>query len=268
MLPALPRWRTPLAWTWKAAATGNTIGGTSAADRNVISGNTQMGVLLQSAGTSSNTVAGNYIGTNAAGSAAVPNGTYGVDIKNSASGNTVGGTTGTAGNVISGNASSGIAIEGSAASGNTVLGNYIGVNPAGTAAMANGAYGVYITNAPSNTIGGTTAAERNVVSGNTSGGMYILGATATGNIVKGNYIGTNAAGTAAVANSGAGVWVEAAPTNTIGGTAAGAGNVISGNTNHGLYLYSTTSGTQVQGNLIGTNAAGTAAFPIRCTASR
>jgi hypothetical protein len=243
----------------EAAATGNTVGGTSSAERNVISGNTQMGVLLQNAGTSSNTVAGNYIGTNAAGSAAVPNGTFGVNIKGSATNNTIGGTTGTSGNVISGNTQSGIAIEGAAASGNVVQGNYIGLNPAGTAAIANVLHGVYVVDAPSNTIGGTTASARNIISGNSSSGVYVLGATATSNSVKGNYIGTNAAGTAAIANAGNGVLVEAAGAgNTIGGTTAGSTNVISGNVNHGVWLYSSTTGTTMQGNYIGTNASGTA----------
>lgn len=245
----------------EGAATGNTIGGTSTAARNVASGNTQMGVLLQNAGTSSNTVAGNYLGTNATGTAAVPNGTHGVSITNSATGNTVGGLTGTAGNLISGNTGKGIAIEGSTVSGNTVLGNLIGLNASGTTAIPNGSHGLYVLDSPSNTIGGTTAAARNVISGNTASGVYILGATATSNVVSGNYVGTNAAGTSAVANQVNGVWLEAAPNNTIGGTTAGAGNVISGNTNHGLWLFSTTNGTQVQGNRIGTNAAGTAAVP-------
>jgi hypothetical protein len=147
------------------------------------------------------------------------------------------------------------------AGGNAVQGNYIGTNAAGTAASANGLHGIFANNIANNLIGGTTTAARNVISGNGGSGVYILGAAATGNSVQGNYIGTNAAGTSAVANGFTGVWVEAAPNNTIGGTAAGAGNVVSGNTNHGVYLYSSTSGTLVQGNYIGTSASGTAAIP-------
>jgi hypothetical protein len=184
----------------EGAATGNTIGGTTAGARNVVSGNTQMGVLLQSPGTSGNAVAGNYAGINASGSAAVANGSHGVNIKKGAGGNTIGGTSGTAGNVISGNTGSGIAIEGAAASGNIVQGNYVGTNPAGTASIANASYDIYVNGAPSNTIGGTTASARNVVSGNNGAGAYIVNAGATGNAVKGNYVGTNAAGIAAVTN--------------------------------------------------------------------
>ena len=78
-------------------------------------------------------------------------------------------------------------------------------------------------------------------------------------MVEGNYIGTNASGTAAVANQ-YGVHIDSALNNTIGGTAAGAQNVISGNSSYGVYIYGTTaSGNVVKGNYIGTNATGTAA---------
>src|SRR5262249_14976730 len=140
------------------SASGNTIGGTATGAGNVISNNGSSGIELDS---SNNLVQGNFIGTNAAGSAAVANGSYGIWV-NGGTGNTIGGTTSAARNLISGNSGNGIEID----SGSTLVeGNYIGTNAAGTTALHNGGIGINVT-AASNTIGGTTAGSRNVVSGN------------------------------------------------------------------------------------------------------
>lgn len=138
-------------------------------------------------------------------------------------------------------------------SGNTVEGNYIGITGTGAAA-GNGQRGIFITT-PTNTIGGTTSASRNIVSGNIMAGIAITGPGALNNVITGNFIGTDPLGTTAVAN-GTGVIITE-PNNRIGGTGAGAGNLISGN-NLGLSLQA--SGVIVQGNLIGTTAAGNAAL--------
>ena len=106
------------------------------------------------------------------------------------------------------------------AAGNTIAGNWIGLNSAGTAAAANGSFGIHIVSGGSNTLGGATASLRNVVSGNANHGIYI--ANGNSNIIQGNYLGTNAAGTAAVANNGAGIYVHSFTTgNTVGGSSAG-----------------------------------------------
>ena len=135
-----------------------------------------------------------------------------------------------------------------------------GTDATGTLDRGNARDGIEI-NGANNTIGGTTASERNLLSGNTEAGIYIHGACATSNVVQGNYIGINAAGTAGVGNTLSGIVITdpGASANTIGGTAAGAGNVISGNPDSGIAIgYNTGSGNVVQGNYIGTNAAGTA----------
>ena len=91
--------------------------------------------------------------------------------------------------------------------GNIVSGNYIGLNATGNAAVANQTDGVQILFAASNnTIGGTTVFARNVISGNDNAGVYIAGDNSgplvcSGNIVSGNYIGTDAAGTTPFGNS-------------------------------------------------------------------
>jgi VCBS repeat protein len=237
-------------------APGNTVGGTRANARNVISGNA-IGVDIV-AGATGNLVQGNFVGTDATGAADLGNG---IGIFISAPDNRVGGTTVTARNVISGN-SDGVLISGAEATGNRVQGNFIGLNPAGTAAAGNLRTGVLIdSRASANRIGGTTAGAGNVISGNGRNGVRIADSSTTGNRVEGNRIGTNAAGTAAVANLNSGVRIDT-PSNFIGGTAAGAGNQISGNAQHGVIIDGIeATGNRVEGNRIGTNAAGTAALP-------
>ena len=234
----------------------NTIGGTTAGARNVLSGNGVDGVQISGAGATGNKVEGNFIGTNAAGAGAIGNTFQGVSILG-ASGNTIGGTAAGARNVLSGNSVDGVEIVGAAATANNVAGNYIGTNAAGTAPLANGFEGVGIIDGSSNVIGGTSAAARNVISGNSRFGVGIFNASATGNRVEGNFIGTNAGGTAAVGNAG-GVFIQnASAANTVGGEAAGAGNLISGNAAHGIQTAGAV-GTKVHGNLIGTDVNGTA----------
>ena len=147
------------------------------------------------------------------------------------------------------------------ASHNKVAGNYIGTDATGTVAAAN-FHGVYVRGSD-NLVGGTTVADRNVISGQAGDPIYTEGGVAidgTNNRVQGNYIGTNAAGTAAISNDG-GVGISG-PGNMVGGTAPGAGNLISGNGGINLILFGGGDGTVVQGNLIGTDATGTVAIPV------
>ncbi|PYS60097.1 MAG: hypothetical protein DMF76_14750, partial [Acidobacteria bacterium] len=203
---------------------------------------------------SNNVIENSFIGTDTAGNSAPRNHLFGVKISNG-SHNLIGGTVTGAANLISGH-DRGIWITGSDASSNRVQGNLIGTNAAGTDAIFNNT-GVSIeSNSFSNEIGGAQAGARNVISANGIGVQI----SSAGNIVQGNFIGTNAAGTAALGN-GTGVLVSQ-PNNTIGGTTVGAGNVIAGNSDMGLFIFDTT-GIQVQGNLIGTNAGGDALGNLR-----
>lgn len=173
-----------------------------------------------------------------------------------ADGCTIGGTTTAEKNVISGNGYAGIDIFGETASGNAVLGNYIGVDSSGLAEASNTYYGVYVSQGSSNTIGGTSSGARNVISGNGSAGVSIVGASATGNVILGNYIGTDATGGAVIGNGEYGIMV-AGPETTIGGASVGAGNVIAGSGWSGIYVTGDNSvGVLVAGNLIGTDATG------------
>jgi titin len=160
---------------------------------------TSWGLAITGASASNNLVAGNRIGTDSTGTTAPSsNQRIGVYILGSGSGNTVGGTTAAARNVISGNTQNGILIgAGPGSTNNLIEGNYIGTNAAGTAAMSDGG-GVVIQTA-GNTVGGTAAGAGNLISGNIIG-LAIEGAN-SGTLVAGNLIGTNAAGSAAIPNS-------------------------------------------------------------------
>ena len=237
-------------------ASNNTIGGADPGARNLISGNT-FGVLLAGAGATGNALQGNYLGTAAAGTVAVPN-TTGV-YNSGAPNNSIGGTGPGAGNLISGNREFGVYLGDT--TGNVLAGNFIGTNAAGAAALPNNLYGINMWNASNNTIGGSGSGAGNVISGNGNHGV-IIGGQGTGNAVAGNYIGMDAGGTAAVPNASMGVYIADAASNTIGGSGSGAGNVISGNGNFGVYIEGQgATGNGLQGNLIGTDAAGTAAVP-------
>jgi uncharacterized repeat protein (TIGR01451 family) len=216
-----------------AVTLNSRIGGTTAATRNLISGNGGNGInIFEDA--ENNVVQGNFIGTNAAGTAALPNGFSGVLIDESSDNNTIGGTAAGTGNVISGNGLNGVRITDFSMN-NVVQGNFIGTNAAGTADLGNALSGVRIFNAPSNTIGGTTAGAGNLISGNIEDGVKIEDSGSTGNQVQGNFIGTDVTGTAVLGNNVNGVNIDGAPNNLIGGT-AGAGNVISGNANTGVRI--------------------------------
>src|SRR4051812_11264629 len=172
-LSALP------ALTQPTALDGTTQPGTGAAPRIVLVGDragaTASGLVLKASntavkglaiggfavdgllvdGVSSATITGNYVGVTAAGTAAKANGT-GIEIRNGAKGNVL------TGNLISGNAGNGVTIAGAGTSGNTLSGNRIGTDAAGLHALPN-RFGVYVTGGSSgNTIGGTTAAARNL----------------------------------------------------------------------------------------------------------
>jgi uncharacterized repeat protein (TIGR01451 family) len=147
---------------------------------------------------------------------------------------------------------------------NTVSGNYLGVHADGSTIGQNAGDGVEV-HTSANTVGGTSAAARNVISGNFGSGVVLKGTAATANAVTGNYIGLNAAGTAALGNQTDGVQILfGASSNGIGGTAAGARNVISANSNAGIYIAgdgsTSCNGNVITGNYIGTNAANTATF--------
>lgn len=242
----------------------NTIGGTGTA-RNVISGNTGHGVVISGSDANSNVVRGNFIGTTQAGVAAqglieIGNAGSGVVLKDSAQANSVDG------NTISGNLANGLWITGTATAANLITGNLIGTESNGNVALGN-VHGVRIDQgASNNTIGGIVLSARNIISGNHADGVLIADPGTTGNLVQGNLIGTKPDGNAQLANQGAGVLIQDAAMNQIGGASTvvasmltGAGNLISGNLDAGVKIRSFTSAADsnsIRGNFIGTNISG------------
>ncbi len=240
-------------------AQDNTIGGQTAGERNVIAGNEWSGVQINGAGTDWNTVSGNFIGTDVSGTEALGNASSGVYVRSSAQNNTVGGDTEGERNVISAN-STGVSILGANTMSNTVSGNYIGTDVAGSSDLGNTGAGVAIQlGAQYNTIGGQTAGERNVISGNNSGGVLISGSGTDGNTVCGNCIGTDAGGTQELGNTGDGAMIDTgAQDNTIGGETVAEGNVIAASTGSGVHIRSAgTDGNTVSHNYIGSDVTGT-----------
>ncbi|MET0647110.1 MAG: hypothetical protein ABW208_10850 [Pyrinomonadaceae bacterium] len=252
----------------KIESSNNRIGGTTAAARNVISGATDKGIEFLSG--SGNLIQGNYIGTNAAGTAAIGNRVSGIRI--TVPGATIGGTTAGAGNLISGNENGGgeaaLNVSGVFA---TVQGNLFGTDASGNNRIANGGDALSVTffnGAPGvTTIGGTTPAARNIISGSNGRGIYIAVCcspqiSSPSALIQGNYIGTNADGTVALPNLGHGILLDR-QLIAVGGTAAGAGNLISGNGADGINVsgFFGSVGHVIQGNLIGTDVSGTLALP-------
>jgi hypothetical protein len=316
---------------------GNTIGGTTAAARNIISGNAYG---IYNDGTDTSVVQGNYIGTDVAGTHAIPNG-CGVQALYINMGDQYGGTAPGAGNVISGNGTGlylqdfsapgfvegnliGTDVTGTAALGNgtgiwlagpivpsngmiggindvapdgtvyrtagnlisgngigirnafgnAIEGNYIGTDITGTKSLGNGT-GISSNEGFSNTtIGGTTPGARNIISGNGRGvglGVQNGGGVASGNLIEGNYIGTDVTGTHALGNN-LGITVgHNSIGNIIGGTTSGARNIISGNFGDGIDVWRVGAGGDIpsanliEGNYVGTDVTGTVALGNRST---
>jgi titin len=241
-------------------APANTVGGTTPEAHNVISGNDVHGVGIFLPGASGNVVQGNFIGTDANGTADLGNTQNGVNISG-APDNAVGGTTPEARNVISGNDVHGVGISLPDASGNVVQGNFIGTDANGTADLGNTQNGVNISGAPDNSVGGTTTGARNVISGNDVHGVGIFLPGASGNVVQGNFIGTDITGSVDVGNAGSGVTLSDATTNTVGGDTTTARNVISGNWDGVVIMGVAATGNRVVGNYIGTDLTGSVVLP-------
>lgn len=217
-------------------------------------------VGVEVSGTSQNNViSGNYIGCNYNATELLSN-THGIELLGGPSYNTIGGTTAADRNIVSGNEHVGIRMAN--ANHNVVVGNYVGINRMGDAALRN--YdGISIEGVSKyNRIGGTTAAERNYVSGNVAYGIPVFGIGCNYNTITGNFVGTDITGTDSIPNTYGVLFDDGASYNTVGGTAPGAGNLLSGNSGYGVFLYNPgTEKDSVIGNLIGTDVSGTLPLP-------
>jgi titin len=243
------------------SSSNNTIGGTTPAARNLISGNRNMGINL-STGTG-NTVQGNLVGTDVTGTKALGNTDRGVLVNGSS--NLIGGTTVAARNIISANAR-GVDLFGG--SNDKVQGNFIGTDVTGKVALSNPNSGVSINGTTNNVIGGLTATPGtppgNLISGNNGNfGVSFVTSSGQGNLIQGNIIGADITGTQPLGNFPGGVFING-PGNTVGGTAAKARNIIAFNggstpvcnaSNAGIWVHNAFSiNDAILGNSIFSNA--------------
>jgi len=233
---------------------GDLVGGTTAAARNVASGNNDptgsSGITVE--GGDGHRIVGNYIGADISGSGAIPNGS-GIVIGGGSSppaNITIGGTGGFSGNLVSGNDHNGIQV--SSGSGTLIQQNYVGTNFVGSTALTNWDNGIALF--ANTTVGGTTSSAKNRISGNGTGVSISAGGSMS--TIQGNWIGTSDSGIVAIPN-GIGVWVNG--NDVLIGTASGSRNVISGNTGPGIQIGSASvepTGNVVIGNFIGLSTNG------------
>jgi hypothetical protein len=236
-------------------ANNNLIGGETASSRNLISGN-GVGIFVQSVGTTQNQIKGNWIGVDPSGIRALGNLGSGVALVNGPQSNVIGGESSGARNLISGNGGNGISVFN--AHNNTMLGNYIGTDVTGSTRLGNGAFGIVLNEASSNSIGGAKPGMGNLISGNFWGIPITTGSN--GNTVQGNKIGVDISGNAAISNE-VGIGILGSTGNRIGGSTENERNIISGN-GVGIQILQQSQQNTILGNYIGLDSTGTNAVRI------
>ncbi len=215
-------------------------------------GNSNSGIFIN--GGDYNFITCNHLGTNLGGTATAFGNDFGVSISNGGFGNIIGDTTdGTMGNVISGNLEEAVLVQG--ASNNYISGNIIGGDITGNNFLGNTGDGIMLlTSADNNIIGGTNPGTGNVVMGSTLNGIYIGGSV--NNQILGNYIGLEITGSfAGFGNGDNGIEIDNADNNFIGDGSVAGRNIISGNSNYGIYLNGSDF-CQILNNYVGTDVTG------------
>ncbi len=242
----------------------NIIGGSRPVARNLISGNTLSGILVEFS--NNNEMTGNYVGTNLSGTSAISNSLDGIRLQGGSVGNKIGGPTEVPGaglgNLISGNSQRGVAMF-AAGINNTVQGNIVGLNAAGDSRLRNVFQGIEVNNTSQTVVGGSRFDLRNVVSANTGSLGAILLAGGSSNIVQGNYVGTDIAGNIALGNAFDGITIVGASNNLIGGDQPASGNLIAGNQRDGIWIQDAIAffglNREARNNVVKNNAIGMAA---------
>lgn len=227
------------------------VGGTTAAERNVISGNTSNGIMIYAS--TGDVIKGNYIGVTADAQQKLGNGPSGISTTyGGVQSLTIGGSLPSEANIIGGNGDKGIFLIGVAVSAD-VKGNYVGTNTTG-ANLGNTNQGILIVaSAGIVTIGGSGASDGNVVAYNGYAGIGV-GDNSNQTTLLGNYVGVLKDGTSA-GNNGHGIHITNGASAVIGGSQAGEGNVVAGNTGIGINVEG--KGAIIKGNIIGLAPDGT-----------
>ena len=234
----------------QAAGENILVDGTTAGAGNVISGTTGTLPFFDGAGINPSggiglLVQGNRVGTNASGTAALPNQRSGIFLTTSGTFDTIGGIVPSARNIISGNGADGLKLNPSGNTAGKVLGNFIGTNAAGSAAIPNGGFGLVFNQGTQKLI------SSNLISGNNGGGMQLC-CNSGGDVISGNLIGTDATGANALGNNGIGLSISGG-TGGFTQNSTFTGNTIVANTSHGIFSDNSAS-LIFQNNFIGTNS--------------
>lgn len=236
----------------------NLIGGTTPADRNVVSGN-EVGIHIEPG--NRNRVLGNYIGTDVTGTLALGNYDRAGVMLFGGAGNRIGGPNPGEGNLISGNNQAlsgwGAGIEVGHIEDLRIEGNLIGTDVTGQFAIPNN-FGVLVGSGEGadRFIGGSTPGAGNLISGNRHTGISLGGRF----VIQGNLIGTDLGGSRPLPNEWGGLNISGR-LNLVGGTEPGARNVISGNANVGINICgSEARENRLLGNWIGLDRTGTVAL--------
>jgi hypothetical protein len=198
-----------------------------------------------------NRIEGNFVGTDPTGTLDQGNTFDGVAIADGSSDTVVGGSAPAKRNVISGNGRLGLLVD--ISNGTRIEGNYVGTDKSGTKDLGN-ADGLLVQNTPAGaTIGGTTAASRNVISGNDRTGLSIV--DAQGTKALGNRIGTTVSGTGALGNGAHGALIAVgASNNSIGDGTSGGSNTIAFNGQDGVEVDVTSTRNEISRNSVFSNA--------------
>lgn len=222
---------------------------------NIIEGITINGVKsaagISIENSNNNKIIGNRLGTNPEGTVAKPN-FAGIQLVN-ANDNFIGGLNDVRPggacigdcNLISGNSPHGIVISKNSQR-NQVIANFVGLNRQGTGALKNTGDGILVVESPNNTVGGDTPEERNVISGNGVIGIEVGAESSHHNLIQGNFIGTNSAGSGVVSVGGTGIeMVTGTHDNVIDG------NVISGHKDYAIMVFLNATRIEIKNNRIG-----------------
>ncbi|MFM7111636.1 MAG: Ig-like domain-containing protein, partial [Planctomycetota bacterium] len=235
-------------------STGTMIGGVLEADGNLISGNNSGGIYV--VGSSNTTISANKVGTNRDGNAKISNAAWGIGVRNSPN-TVIGGATAAQGNLVSGNSQGGIFVRGASSTSVSIRNNLVGTTWNGVSALGNAFSGIAIVDwgvandAPSGVI-----ISDNTVSANGQYGIWIDGASSTGNSIIRNKVGVTREGAGVLSNSSVAIYINQSSGNSIGGTTQVEGNTISANGWNGILVSgASASGNLVSGNTITTSGA-------------
>jgi len=227
----------------------NRIGGDKPGERNIISGNGFHGLLLNTDKSSGNTVVGNYIGTDITGTRMLSNKMFGVSVELGAYNNAI------KNNVIVADGQASINIFDSGSSYNVVVGNLIGTDTTGKVCLGRGSSIGIGGGAEFNRIGGSNPKERNVI--NVEGGIQFGRQAASGNLMIGNFIGTDLSGTKPIGKLKEGIRLGSGCRRPfIGGTTEGERNVFGDFEWAGITVDQTVDYAWIAGNYFGVSASG------------